>query len=308
MEMNNQDVLVASGRDVLPFLARTYQQLFLVPGEEGAEQYRKIVQKGEDAEVKDLSHFHMNENDRLELVPTPVGEVMVVTLCERADFELFIQIMTNKCMPCEVPPTQGASTLDGLANWTKIHEHKKSWMAERRAAGELFPDWAEEFRRFTSNKQNYLDVLIVLSAGPYSHVPAAAFHMDEREWLDRSYVIRKYHECTHFFCRRKYPEQINAVWDEVVADAIGIIAAFGRFDPEMEEIFFGIHDQEYTGGRLENYVDEKKNLDALAAKIHGVIGRIAGLYETVQTSVWKDGSFDFTEFADRLEEKQSAWW
>jgi len=300
MERIERELLLADGRDVLPFLAQTYQQLYLIPGEEGAALYREVVLKGQDAPVKDLSHFRMNTRDRLEVVQTPAGPVMVVTLYERADFELFIQIMTNRCQPCEVPKTQGASTLDGLPNWTKIHEHEKKWRAERTAAGELFPDWAKEFQRFISDKRNYLDALIVLSAGPYSHIPAAALHMDEQEWLDRSYTIRKFHECTHFFCRRRFPEQINAVWDEVVADAVGIIAAFGRFDPAMEELFLGISGNHYTGGRLENYIEKEEELDLMAEKIHRVILKIAGLYE-------EEAGAPF-DFAISLEEKQQDLW
>ena len=31
-------------------------------------------------------------------------------------------------------------------------------------------------------------------------------HMTEAEWLAASHLIRKAHECTHFICRRLYPE------------------------------------------------------------------------------------------------------
>ena len=300
--------LLKSGKDVLPFLAQTYQQLYVEPGEAGELLYVQIVRKGQDAPVKDLSHFKMNEKDRLELVQMPVGQIMVITLYERTDFELFLQIMANKCVPCEVPATQGASILDGVVNWPRIHEHMKKWINEKNAEGQILPDRTEEFRRFTSERFNYQDALIILSTGPYSNIPASSLKMEEKEWLERSYTIRKYHECTHFFCRRKFPERISAVWDEVVADAVGITAAFGRFDPKMEEVFFGIHDHGYTGGRLENYVNEREDLDALAEKIHDVIDRIGELYQVSQRTLWKDGTFDFTEFAAMLEEKQSSWW
>ena len=305
---HDKETQIACGPDVLPYLAQTYQQLYLIPGEEGARLYSEIVRQGNDAPVKELSHFLGNEKDRLEMILTPAGQVQVLTLYERADFELFIQIMAHKCMPYQVPATQGASILDGLINWQKIRDHMRHWRDEKIAEGQLLPDGSEEFQRFTSEKSNYLDALIVLSTGPYSNIQASSLKMEEQEWLDRSYTIRKYHECTHFFCRRRFREQINAVWDEVVADAVGITAAFGRFDPKMEELFFGICDHGYIGGRLENYVDDTEDLDALAGKIQDVIGKIARLYDDIQSSIWKDGIFDFAEFASMLEKKQSAWW
>ena len=290
------------GKQVLPALAKVYPQLYLVPGQPGSDEaYRDIVLRGQNAPSEDLSHFRMHDQDALETVETPVGMVKVLTLCERADFERFVQIMANKCRSVEVPATQGAVILDGLNNWQKIRAHKAEWILAQNQEGILFPDWNEEFRRFTRDRENYKDVLIVLSVGPYSNIPAAVLQLEEKEWLDRSYTIRKYHECTHFVCRRKYAGQTDAVWDEVVADAVGILAAFGRFDAHMEEVFFGISENGYTGGRLENYVKNREELPLLALKIREVLAKIAALVET-------ESPIRPFDLADLLEKKQENWW
>ena len=44
----------------------------------------------------------------------------------------------------------------------------------------------------------------------------------------------------------KKTDQIDIVWDEIVADAAGIVAAFGMFDAQMEEKFLGIDRDTYT--------------------------------------------------------------
>lgn len=258
-----------SGKEVYTALAEVYQQLYLKPAEEGREEYADIVRCGEDAEVKDLSHFTMNERDKLEYLNTPAGEVCCVTIYEREDFETFLRIMANKCKAVPIPSTQGASILDGVINWTKIYDHRDEFLRSETEKGNPEPDWDEEFKRFTSDKKNYLDALIVLSVGPYSAIPASKAGVSEDEWIRLSDTIRKYHECTHFICRRKYRDKIDAVWDELVADAVGIYAAFGKFDSEMEEIFLGIKDGRYEGGRLENYV--KEDLSELSSKISGIL-------------------------------------
>lgn len=56
----------------------------------------------------------------------------------------------------------------------------------------------------------------------------------------------------------------NLSADELVADAVGLYAAYGYFDVKLEKLFLGITDKEYTGGRLENYTDEP---DKIAAKV-----------------------------------------
>lgn len=48
--------------------------------------------------------------------------------------------------------------------------------------------------------------------------------------------------------------------DELEADAVGLIAAYGRFDPETEKLFLGIRDGRYVGGRLGNYTDTPESL------------------------------------------------
>ena len=55
---------------------------------------------------------------------------------------------------------------------------------------------------------------------------------------------------------KEYPDNIDAVRDELIADAVGLYAAFGYIDIELEKKFLGIRGTAYTGGRLENYTDE----------------------------------------------------
>ena len=261
------------GPSVLENLAQIYRQLYLRPGEVSPEEYKKIVNKGMEPEVKDLSHFRCHPQDRCLYENTPAGEVMVVTLNQRQDFELFLQIMANRCVPYEVPSTQGASIIDGLINWTKIQNHRTKFMISKRASGDTDPDWNAEFKRFTADKKNYNDTVIVLCAGPYSGIKSEQVGMPETEWLNISMKIRRVHECTHFVCRRLYPEKKDTVWDELVADAAGIYAALGRYDLKMAELFLGITETGYTGGRLQNYTGNE-DIDNLAMRVHSVLSKI----------------------------------
>lgn len=269
-------------------LAEIYPQLYLDPDREDIERYRSIVLKGDRPDTTDLSHFRMDERDRLETVDTPAGPVVVVSLFDRHDFEVFVRdMMAAKEGPDRaVPLTMGASTLYAF-NWQRIHAHMEAYEKQQKAQGNDEPDMNAEFRRFTADKENYIDCLIVLSRGPYSNVSADEAGMGEEEWLDVSHDIRLHHECTHVICRKLYPDMIDAVWDELVADATGLYAALGSLDEGLERKFLGIGtDDRYCGGRLENYVprsegesDEeyRRRLDELSAKACGVLrsfGRI----------------------------------
>ena len=179
MDENRMDGML--GKDVLKALAETYQQLYIPPGGEGSEtgepsearkRYDDVVKKGKKVLNRSLSHFVTDEQDSLVYKDTPAGKVCVITLHNRADFVTFLRIMANRCAMTPIPDTQGASLIDGVINWEKIRAHKKEYLAKEQAEGSPAPDWHAEFLRFTEDKRNYLDTLIVLSFGPYSGIDA----------------------------------------------------------------------------------------------------------------------------------------
>ena len=238
--------------DMLAELAAEYPQLFLDPDTDTQETYRRVVLRGEMPEAGSLAHYVSDPHDAMETVDTPAGPVRVVTLGNRRDFELVLRgLMAAKNGPkATIPESQGAAMLT-VFNWPRIHAHIAQFPPEEQAA---------EFRRFTSVKTNYLDMLVVLSRGPYSGVSAEAAGCSEEEWLALSDTIRRYHELTHVICRRLYPDDIDPVRDELIADAVGLYAAYGRFDPEKEKLFLGVKGGRYIGGRLENYTAEPEKL------------------------------------------------
>ena len=314
--------MTAEGKETLYVLAERYPQLYLDPDAPGAEEACvDSITKGIAPEKNDLPCFHGDARDTLEAVNTPAGPVEILTLHDRADFELFLRIIAYRCRPVTIPATQGASTLDGIVNWPKIMAHKVSFLLEAEASGRNDADWGAEFKRFTSDKRNFKDTLIVLAHWPYSNVAAEDVGLSEEEWLEKSRLIRMYHELTHVICRRLYPEQINAVWDELAADAIGIYAAYGHCDRALEERFLGIEDGKYTFGRLQNYVKDPVNegpsadvdpetakasrqdaLNALASKCSKVLAAYEDLFAQAGA-----GSSPF-DMINVLEAQQHALW
>ena len=258
------------GEAVLSVLAEDYPQLFLDPDRDEQETYRRVVRRGEEPETRSLAHYRGSAFDRLETADTPAGPVRVLTLGDRRDFELVLRgLMAAKNGPlAPIPASQGAAMLT-LFNWPRIRAHLAQFPPEEQAA---------EFKRFTSVKENYQDMLIVLSRGPYSNVSAEAVGLAEDEWLALSDTVRRFHELTHVICRRLYPEDVDAVRDELIADAVGLYAAFGRFEPETEALFLGIRDGRYIGGRLENYSGEP---EALAGPVSAALERMRGIVDAL---------------------------
>ena len=288
------------GRETIAGLARLYPQLYLRPGDAGAEAYRDVVLCGQDAPSESLSHFIGSDRDSCLLEETPVGAIPVITLHERADFELFLQIMLHRCSPVPIPRTQGAVFVDGVVNWTWIRAHEEEYLCTHGPDA----DWEREFSRFTADRANYTDALIVLSDGPYSALSADKTGLPEKDWLEASHTIRKVHECTHFLCHKLFPEKEDAVWDELVADAVGMTAALGHFDPALEERFLGIKGENCSGGRLENYLDETQDGQEQKKELIGRIRRTLSRFENIIPFFRGENPY---ELAIRLEEEIECW-
>lgn len=256
-------------KTVFESLAEDYPLICLDPDTDTRETYRRVVLRGEEPENKSLGHYRGDRHDRDETADTPAGPVRVITLGDRHDFELVLRgLMAARSGPtAPIPKSQGAAMVT-VFNWKRINAHLARFPQEERA---------DEFKRFTAVKANFTDMLVVLSRGPYSGAGAAEIGLNEEEWLAFSDTIRRCHELTHVICRRMYPDDTEAIRDELIADAVGLYAAFGRFEPEKEKLFLGVWDGRYTGGRLENYTDEPEKL---APRIGDMLDRIGEIVNT----------------------------
>jgi hypothetical protein len=63
---------------------------------------------------------------------------------------------------------------------------------------------------------------------------------DDQEWLDRSLAIRREHELTHYFTYRAFNSIRNNVFDELIADFVGLVRAFGAYRSDFALRFLGL--------------------------------------------------------------------
>lgn len=91
---------------------------------------------------------------------------------------------------------------------------------------------------------------IVLSAKPYSNVPASEIGISSEEWAEKSMIIRREHECTHYYTKQVFGTARNNLHDELIADFFGIYEAFGEYRAELFLRFMGIGGSD---GRLSVY-------------------------------------------------------
>ena len=261
------------GRSVIEALAKRFPQLYVAPAEGAQEAYKLAAGRGIAPEGATLDHFLTNPEDELREVDTPAGPVEVVFLKERADFETLLQVIGNKAQPVPISPTVGAITYRGLADWGKVALARERYFA----SGGI--DWGAEFARLAKEPGAFRTEIIVISAGPYSNVPAAETPYAPDEWLRVSREIRLHHECAHVVCRRSMPDDVLPVWDEVTADVTGLLFATGGYDAQLAALFLGVTDNGFAGGRLSEYLNDEQaaRIDEVAAEVHGTLKSIQAL-------------------------------
>ena len=124
--------------------------------------------------------------------------------------------------------------------------------------------WAAEFKRIVPSKELYQDRFVILSRGAYSNVAADEVGLNEDDWLDTSYRIRREHECTHYFSLRVFSRLQHNVLEEIAADLVGTIHGFGEYRPAAILRFLGLDrfPEFRSGGRLEVYRGDPPVSDA----------------------------------------------
>jgi hypothetical protein len=190
---------------------------------------------------------------RLLIHPTAAGRIPILIATVREDFVMLVQALSKRNEPVQISDSMGACIIGGYNNWSRLHAYVRH--LENEAPLPYKTDRRSAFQRAVSDKARYQDRFILLSSGPYSGVAAEQLGMNDDEWIRVSTIIRREHECAHYFTRRIFGSMRNAVLDELIADFAGITAALGTFRADWFLLFVGLEDfpRYRSRARLENY-------------------------------------------------------
>lgn len=131
---------------------------------------------------------------------------------------------------------------------------------------------------------------IVLSAKPYSNVPASEIGISSEEWAEKSMIIRREHECTHYYTKQVYGTARNNLHDELIADFFGIYEAFGEYRAKLFLRFMGIGGRD---GRLSVYTS------GMSQKLLAAVSEIA-----VQASTYLEKYSKTADFLEKSREER----
>ncbi len=227
----------------------------------------------------------------LDLYPSFAGRIPVIVVRHRADFATLVQALAKRNEPEDVPLSQGAAMVSGLIDWERIRELRRRWEALV-PAGRSTATWAEEWAGLRARPELFRDRLVLLSDGPYSGVPASELGLSEARWQELSLVLRREHECAHYFTRRAYGSMRNHLLDELIADYAGMVAAVGEFRADWCLRFLGLrgaaHDR--LGRRIEIYRGDPPLSEGACAQLATLVETAAASLERFDRERWPQGT------------------
>jgi hypothetical protein len=221
------------------------------PGISLTEEYRAATRGGRWARGMPLATglvLERPDDIRVLVHPTWAGAIPIVKAGCRADFVSLVRAFSARNEPVPVPDSMGACVIAGYNNWDRLKRLRLHWPLEH-------PDTPFSFERASQFKSEYQDRFLILSDGWYSGVAPELVGVPAHEWPAVSFVIRREHECAHYWTQRVLSSMKNRVLDEVLADYCGITAACSAFRPDWFLAFYGLeHFPDCRdGGRLANY-------------------------------------------------------
>ncbi|MBO6293189.1 MAG: hypothetical protein J6N51_13195 [Selenomonas sp.] len=162
--------------------------------------------------------WEAEEELRISFARTAGGRLPVIATGTHEDFRAMEAVLGSCEEKRELPPTVNAFTLEAKAEG--IFRHR----------------------------------LLLLNRAPYSNLPAEALGLTGADWLECSSRLRLAHECAHYETLRLLGGMKNHALDEILADALGQVAAFGDFSADRQRIFFGlVQGKDTCTGRLSFY-------------------------------------------------------
>ncbi|MDE0888419.1 MAG: hypothetical protein OSA40_03060 [Phycisphaerales bacterium] len=201
------------------------------------------------------------------------GHLPVVRTHDRDLFEWMFRTLGARCEPVPISPQVHALLITGLIAPGRITATHEAW-----DAGEFRDDpavtgidqWNQAMPLLDkADPTRFRDRLLIVHDDVYAGLEAIELDppLDPTTWLEKSRIIRHHHEFAHYATRRLFQNMRLNLHDEIIADCMGFLAAFGRFDSTLFLRAMGIESDRVpvSDARAWTYVQGLTEPDVLEA-------------------------------------------
>ena len=231
-----------SNSSQFPELRRIFPQLWIIPkqGASNSEQYKRLVLRGQPPSLHDRENcLKLNDQNGIfvSLVEHPCGNYPVIDINDESDFRNILRCLAYRCEEILIPKSVHAQAISGLINWGLIKNIDRSERAN----------------------------LIILHNAPYSSlsetiIPGNPTYL---KWLEISRQWRLEHELTHLATKFLINEMRINLFDELIADSLGMLKAINIFSADIFLKGLGIkpNAQLHENARAKTYIEGLDNKD-----------------------------------------------
>lgn len=171
-------------------------------------QYKRLVLQGAEASAADLDGGMAEPHGfNLSIAEHWSGSMPVITVDKGEDFKNILRCLVYRCEPVEIQSSVHSQAISGLIHWGLIRKIDRS----KRCA------------------------LLILHNAPYSSLDFKGISgVDNYEqWLRLSHQWRLEHELTHIACKAVVGEMRLNLYDELLADCMGMLKSIGHFSSKL---------------------------------------------------------------------------
>ena len=231
--------------EYLKSLCSYLPQLCINPhhGASKSEIYKHLVLRGNEINIEEdehILHFKDQQGFSVRLVEHPCGTYPVIEVEDQSDFVSLVRCLAYRCELKQIQSSVHAQAVSGLIHWGLIRETS---LMERCQ-------------------------LIILHRSPYSSLPISVIpgKPTTKAWLEISQHWRLEHELTHLATQQLAGEMRLNLFDELVADALGMLRALNVFSADLFRQGLGLNNDASTTktGRVHTYL---KGLNEDASKL-----------------------------------------
>ena len=211
-----------------------------------SSQYKSGILGGELELLPDPAGFSLHGPFQVSIEEHWSGNLPVITLVDRADFEHFFQCLGNRGEPVDISPQAHALMVIGLICPRKIHVVRSNWEQGLMKDDLMLSgcsNWSDAMRALDSrDKFLFRDQVLLAHVDSYAGLDSdqIGHGVTPERWLGVSRVIRLNHEFTHHATRRLFGSMRLNLHDEIIADCIGFLAGLGCFDSSVFLMGLGI--------------------------------------------------------------------
>lgn len=243
--------------DWLPQLAFEVRE-----GVSKSSEYRIGILRGDLDSLPKSSAFAFRGSVRVSIEQHWAGNLPMISLTDRGDFEHLFQCLGNRGEPVDISPQVHALMVSGLISPRRIMAGRSLYEEGGFRSDPRVSDcssWSETMHALDASDNCFFrDRVLLTHLDHYAGLEHDQVgHGQTREsWLRTSQCIRVNHELTHHATRRLFDNMRLNLHDEVIADCIGFLSGFGSFDAEVFLLGLGIDpvDGPREGGRVWMYV------------------------------------------------------